>query len=54
MIQEMQELVERYWKWLHNNTTLCEVSGYVEITIPYLDRHNDYMQIYAKHKKRAV
>ena len=25
-----------------------EVDGWVEITTPYLDRHNDYVQIYAR------
>ena len=26
----------------------CESSSWVEITTPYLDRHNDYLQIYVK------
>ena len=33
--------------WLKDKTTLREVDGeWVEITTPYLDRHNDALQIY--------
>ena len=48
MIQDIQALVERYSVWLKDRTNLREVGDCVEITTPYLDRHNDYLQIYAK------
>jgi hypothetical protein len=48
MIEEIQELLDKYTAWLRDNTTLREVEDSVEITTPYLDRHNDYIQIYAK------
>ncbi len=48
MIQDIQALVERYSAWLKDRTNLREVENCVEITTPYLDRHNDYLQIYAK------
>jgi len=48
MIQEIQELLDKYTAWLRDNTTLREVEDSVEITTPYLDRNNDYIQIYAK------
>ena len=48
MITDVQTLLEQYWEWLRNKTTLREISDYVEITTPCLDRHNDYLQIYAK------
>lgn len=48
MIQDIQALVEQYSVWLKDRTSLREVGEYVEITTPYLDRHNDYLQIYAK------
>lgn len=48
MIQDIQKLVERYSVWLKHRTNLREVGDCVEITTPYLDRHNDYLQIYAK------
>ena len=48
MIRDIQALVEQYSEWLKDRTSLREVGDYVEITTPYLDRHNDYLQIYAK------
>ena len=48
MIDEMQSLLDRYWNWLRDQTSLREVRDWVEITTPYLDRHNDFLQIYAK------
>ena len=48
MIQEIQELLDRYTIWLRDRTHLREVEDHIEITTPYLDRHNDYLQIYVK------
>ena len=48
MIVEVQRLLEEYIAWLKDKTTLRQVGDWVEITAPYLDRHNDYLQIYAK------
>lgn len=48
MISEVQHLLERYISWLRDRTVLREIDGWVEITTPYLDRHNDYLQIYIK------
>ena len=47
MTEEIQALLDRYWEWLRDKTTLRQVNGWVEITTPYLDRHNDRLQIYA-------
>ncbi|MDX1963932.1 MAG: DUF1829 domain-containing protein [Pirellulales bacterium] len=48
MIYEVQKLLDDYWKWLKDKTTLRELQEWIEITTPYLDRHNDFIQIYAK------
>ncbi len=48
MITDVQTLLDRYWEWLRNKTTLRGIGDYVEITTPCLDRHNDYLQIYAR------
>ncbi len=48
MIDEVQLLLDRYWRWLQDETGLRQVGDWVEITTPYLDRHNDCLQIYAK------
>jgi hypothetical protein len=48
MIDEIQTLLDSYVAWLKDKTTLRQVEDWTEITTPYLDRHNDYLQIYAK------
>lgn len=48
MIYEIQRLLDDYVVWLKDKTTLRQIDDWVEITTPYLDRHNDYIQIYAK------
>lgn len=48
MIEEIQSLLGQYIAWLKDKTALREVNDWVEITTPYLDRHNDYLQIYAQ------
>lgn len=40
--------MDRYSRWLRDQTTLSETGDWIEITTPYLDRHNDYLQIYAR------
>ncbi|MCD4828648.1 MAG: DUF1829 domain-containing protein [Candidatus Cloacimonetes bacterium] len=48
MINEIQKMLDDYAKWLRNKTTLKQVDAWVQITCPFLDRHNDYLQFYAK------
>ena len=48
MIQEIDRLLNDYVAWLKDKTILQQIDNWVEITTPYLDRHNDYVQIYAK------
>ncbi len=48
MIEEVQKLLDQYQIWLKDKTSLRQVKDWIEITTPYLDRHNDYMQIYIK------
>ena len=48
MIAEIQRLTDEYHVWLREKTILRSVDDWVEITTPYLDRHNDCIQIYAK------
>ena len=48
MIYEIQRLLDEYLTWLRDRTTLRQIDDWVEITTPYLDRHNDCIQIYAK------
>ncbi len=48
MITEIQTLLDQYSIWLRDKTALRPLDDWVEITTPFLDRNNDYMQIYAK------
>lgn len=42
------DLINRYYDWLKAKTIWRDVNGWAEITTPYLDRHNDYIQIYLR------
>ena len=49
MIDDIQARLDEYQKWLKDKTTLRQVQNdWVEVTTPFLDRHNDYLQIYAR------
>lgn len=48
MIEEIQRLLDDYLAWLKDKTLLRQIDDWIEITTPYLDRHNDYVQIYAR------
>ncbi len=48
MIDEIQNLIVEYTKWLSSHSEAREVGSYVVITTPFLDRHNDHLQIYAR------
>ena len=48
-MNNISPLIDNYYKWLRDETTIKEAGkGFVEITAPYLDRNNDYIQIYLK------
>ena len=47
-MKETNDLIGRYYDWLKAKTVWREINGWVEITTPYLDRHNDYIQIYLR------
>ena len=42
------ELKENYVKWLDDEITVNKIGEYLEVTSPFLDRYNDYLQVYAK------
>ena len=47
-MSEVDSLVDEYWTWLRQHTSLREIGDWTEITTPFLDRHNDCLQIYAQ------
>ena len=46
----LKSRLDAYWSWLRDQTEARAIEGspFVEITTPFLDQHNDYLQIYAK------
>ena len=47
-IMNPTELKEKYISWLENEITINKIGEYIEVTSPFLDRYNDYLQVYAK------
>lgn len=44
-----------YLAWLKSEITEVDLgNGYTEITAPFLDRHNDYLQIYVKELENSM
>ena len=54
MIDEIKKLLDDYLLWLKDKTLLRQAGEWIEITTPYLDRHNDYIQIYARKENSAL
>jgi len=49
MIDEINEMLDTYAAWLRDKTTLRRINDeWCEIATPYVDRHNDYVHIYAR------
>jgi hypothetical protein len=47
-------LVDAYFDWLRQKTSIENINGVCEITAPFLDRHNDQLQIYVKKTDRGL
>ena len=47
-ILDIQKLIDDYASWLKQEITFEKVGEYYEITTPYLDNANDYLQIYVR------
>ena len=45
--QECEQLIEDYVKWLRKGLSIESLEKACELTTPFLDRHNDHLQIYA-------
>lgn len=50
MSANCQNLVDAYVRWLKATITVEEVDGACQITTPFLDRHNDRLQILVERK----
>ncbi|MBI5695721.1 MAG: DUF1828 domain-containing protein [Nitrospirae bacterium] len=48
------DLITSYTEWLRKKITIQDIGGACEITTPFLDRHNDHIQIYVKKDKDVL
>jgi len=48
ILRDCQSLVNAYFDWLRQKASIENINGVCEITVPFLDRHNDQLQIYVK------
>lgn len=46
MSVKCQELVDDYLRWLRDKIKVSDIGDVCEITTPFLDRHNDHIQIF--------
>lgn len=54
-MRAIPDLVSDYSAWLRDKTTVRELShGWHEITTPFVDRHNDMIQIYARRTEEGI
>ncbi len=47
-MNSINHLVDQYYAWLKEKTVCKNINQWMEITAPYLDRNNDYIQMYLK------
>ena len=53
--KNIESLVGEYCDWLRHNTTVEKIeSNCVMITTPFLDRHNDAIQIYCEKRENSL
>ena len=50
MDSSCEQLVDSYLAWLKAKMKVSDINGVCEITTPFLDRHNDRLQIYVQRK----
>lgn len=48
MHEECKKLIEDYLSWLRKGLEVEALEGACELTTPFLDRHNDHLQVYAR------
>ena len=51
---ECQQLVDSYLDWLKAGLSVEPIGESCELTTPFLDRHNDHLQIYASRNNGAI
>lgn len=52
--QDCEELIEAYVGWLRKGLSVAVLDKACELTTPFLDRHNDHLQIYAVRREGTI
>lgn len=52
--QECQQLIDSYLDWLRKGLSVEAVGKACELTTPFLDRHNDHLQVYAVQRNGTI
>jgi len=48
MNKPISQLIDEYARWLRGGITVAQIGDAYEVTTPFLDRHNDHIQIYVR------
>jgi hypothetical protein len=51
---ECQKLIDAYVGWLRQGLSIEQLGEACELTTPFLDRHNDHLQVYATRKNGNI
>ena len=52
--EECQKMIDAYVGWLRQGLSVEEVGAACELTTPFLDRHNDHLQVYATRRNGNI
>ena len=50
MANKIEELIQGYTEWLGTETDVSYIGKWAKITTPFLDRHNDFLEVYARRR----
>ena len=53
-LNDGDSLIKSYLDWLKDEISIAEINDYIELTTPFLDRHNDRLQIYITRKNTEL
>lgn len=52
--KECEQLIDDYLSWLRSGLSIESLQDACELTTPFLDRHNDHLQVYAVRKNGRI
>jgi hypothetical protein len=53
-LHECRQLIDSYLAWLREGLSVAHLGQSCELTTPFLDRHNDHLQIYASNENGKI